>query len=102
MSDTQTFFVKLRAKVTGPHTRDEIAYMVRQGTVSPVHEISLDQKRWQPLHEIDGWQHLWDGSASTTKRQLDSTAEPPPLPYAVKEERPGDNDGDERIDVELL
>ncbi len=101
MTDSQTFFVKLRAEVTGPHTRDEIAHMVREGTLSPVHRVSLDQERWQPLHEIENWRDLWIGSGSTTYPHTESTAEPPPLPLRVQEQSPGNGDRNEPIDVEF-
>lgn len=102
MSSTETFFVKLRGVVTGPHTRDQVSSMVHDGMLSPIHKVSLDQERWQPLHEIEGWRDLWNGSGSTTGRQGQPTAEPPPLPLEVEEQSPRDNDRNEPLDVELL
>lgn len=102
MSDDQTFFVKFRAKVTGPHSHDEIAHLVREGTLSPVHKVSLDQERWQPLHELEGWRDLWNGNGDTTPQRTEPVVEPPPLPRGIQEQAPDDNDRNEPIDVELL
>ena len=102
MNSTQMFYVKLCGRVTGPHTPDEIASMGREGTLSPVHRVSIDQERWQPLHEFDGWRKLWNGEGGSTPNQTEPPAQPPPLPPAIPTKWRDDDDKSEPIDVELL
>lgn len=101
MSDAQSFFLKLSGKTTGPHTRDEIAHMVHERTLSPIHKVSLDEEHWQPLHEIEEWRDVWNGGGSS-QRYMGSPTEPPPLPIATQEQPHGDKDENEPLDVELL
>lgn len=101
MNEPDSFFVKHRAKLTGPHTRDEIAAMVRKGTLSPIHRVSIDQQNWRPLHEIEGWQHLWREGGQVVEQKA-GTTEPPPLPPATRPPSQADDDQDEPVDVELL
>lgn len=102
MNDADRFFVKYRAKSTGPHTRDGIASMVRRGTITPVHRVSIDQENWHPLHEIQGWQHLWNPTGQAARPKTDSMTEPPPLPASAHESLRSNDDPDEPVDVELL
>ena len=101
MSAADSFFVKYRANVTGPHARDEIATMVKKGMLSPIHRVSVDQANWRPLHELDGWQYLWPTTAEATGRTPNALAEPPPLPTKTPP-RPNADGRDEPLDVELL
>lgn len=101
MSAPENLFVKYRAKVTGPHTHDEIAAMVRKGTLSPIHRVSADQHDWRALHETEGWQHLWRAGAEAVEQKT-STTEPPPLPSVPQRSSQADDDPAEPVDVELL
>ncbi len=102
MSEADSYFVKYRAKATGPHTRDEIATMVRKGTLSPIHRVSIDQENWRPLHELQGWQHLWKPIGEITAHKTEIITEPPPLPARAQQRQQDDDDPDEPVDVELL
>ena len=116
MSEVDTFFVKYRATVTGPHTRDKITAMVEEGSLTPVHRISVDHENWQPLHRLAGWHHLWTGPGRVIEHTSGATTEPPPLPcdthrgLATAEALEGlraaaetsDDNRDEPLDVELL
>lgn len=101
MSEADSLLVKYRGKITGPHTRDELATMVKKGTLSPVHRVSADQSNWRPLHELQGWQHLWRTAAQTFEYESNAVTEPPPLPAKTPLE-PSSDDRDEPLDVELL
>ena len=42
----ETFYVRVRGKVTGPYDVPSLQKLVRRGTLSRIHEISSDQNKW--------------------------------------------------------
>ena len=48
------FYVRYRARITGPHATDELARMVRRGTLSRAHEISRDRVQWTSAGSVPG------------------------------------------------
>ncbi len=47
------YFVRYRGRVTGPFSPDALARLVRLGTVSRVHELSLDQVTWRQAGSVE-------------------------------------------------
>ena len=99
MSEKEGFFVKYRAKVTGPHTREEISAMVADGRLSPIHRVSTDKEKWRPLHDLDGWKHLSDGQPQREAPNAPPAPAPPSvIPESLRGGRsqPGSDDSRER------
>jgi len=100
MSEAPGYFVKYRARISGPFSAEEIAAMIRNGALTPIHRVSTDRQQWRALHETEGWRHLWNpaAQASTAPTQGAQPAASPATPAP----KPPQNDREEPADVELL
>ncbi|HTV48863.1 MAG TPA: DUF4339 domain-containing protein [Phycisphaerae bacterium] len=55
MSDEiESYYVRIRGKVTGPFDRPTLERMVQRGQLSRVHEISSDRQNWKPASSVGG------------------------------------------------
>jgi hypothetical protein len=75
-NSNSNFYVRYRARITGPYDMSELARMVRRGTLGRAHEVSRDRVQWVPAGGIPG---LFGGNAPGT---ADVPLDMPPAPQA--------------------
>jgi hypothetical protein len=62
------YYIRFRGQVTGPFPAAEVVRMARRGSLSRVHELSIDQQAWQPADRIAG---LFEGDQRPAAEALD-------------------------------
>lgn len=54
-----TYHVRVRGRVQGPYTEEQLRIFIQRGQVSRIHEVSLDQTSWNKISEFP---ELFQGS----------------------------------------
>lgn len=70
MSEEQ-YFLRLRGKVRGPFTADQLRRMQHRGQFSKLHQVSTDKKEWEPAENLN----LLIQNTSTASTQVAESAD---------------------------
>lgn len=68
------YYVKIRGRVIGPFPPERLVEMVRQGSLSRIHQISTDETNWRPAAEFS--QFFAAAQTSTHAAARGNSAEP--------------------------
>ena len=49
---SEEYFIRMRGRVTGPFGLEELRSMLRLGTLSRVHDVSIDRSNWLPVGSV--------------------------------------------------
>lgn len=49
----ETYYVRIRGRVSGPYGLDQLKDMRNRGRLMAIHEISMDKASWRPARELD-------------------------------------------------
>ncbi len=52
--DNQKYFVRIRGKIMGPFTLDQLTSLKNRGRLHDEHEVSTDRSTWVPANRIEG------------------------------------------------
>ena len=53
MADESTYYIRVRGRVSGPFDIGTLQSQVRRGTLSRIHELSVDKIRWAQASSVD-------------------------------------------------
>src|SRR5690349_7556351 len=82
---SNSYFVRIRGRVTGPHTEEKLRVLAQRGQFSRVHEVSSDGMAWE---SATGHPELFDRPAAPEPEPV-SVALAPPVVVAKEAPRSG-------------
>ncbi len=80
---SETYFVRLRGKISGPFDFTALQRLVKLGMLSRIHEVSRDKVDWTPATAVPGL--LPDAAPRATILPGPQAAAAEEVPYAVKD-----------------
>jgi len=64
---SETYYIRIRGKVSGPHDLDQLKEMKARGQLSPIHEASTDKVSWWPARRLE---EIFGGQVSLNENNL--------------------------------